>query len=208
MPDFYSFLKVASIGLVHLCFKNKIARRRVVRKIKTLSVGDQEQVEEMLKQIKDLKPLFYLKKGMKYLDDMDIDKYLKTYLNKRGIDVEEIEEAFKSFTSKKATKKIELIIDGFKEVDRITELKEQKLKKDIKDMIKLGEEVEKALEQYKQDLKKNVEKKLIERTDDINDMDIQKIKEEAIKEFLEKAKLTQPKSLKQGMTIGKRFVRK
>jgi hypothetical protein len=184
MVDFFSVLKVGTIGIVHVLFKNKIARRRIIKNIKKLDINCQENVEEMLTKIKELKPLFVLKTGMKYVESLDLDKQLDQYLTRRGIDISEITEAFSSFTTKTATKKMSVIVQSFGTVDRITELKEQKMKADIKTLKEGLDSVLKSIDTYKIDYKNHIEKKLIDNTDEINAIDVQKIKETAIKEFL------------------------
>ena len=85
----------------------------------------------------------------------------------------------------------------FDVVDKVSELKEQKLKKDIIELNKLANNISKALDEYKKDYRAEVEKQLIKKEGDINELEKEKIKEEGIKEFLAKAKTTQ--SLKTGV---------
>jgi len=201
--DIYSVLKLLSGGAVHILFKNKIARRRIVKVLKGLKLDSIEEVEKALASIKDLKPLFLLKKGLKYLDEKDVDKFLKNYLTKRGIDFDNIKEQFSEFSSKVGTKKINSVLGVFDEVERILVLKHQKLMKDIDDYEKLGKSVKAGVAEYKVDFRVAVEKQLLKREGEINDIEKEKIKQEAIQEYIAKVKAQAPKSLKQGIKIGK-----
>lgn len=208
--DIYSLLKLLSCGLVHILFKNKIARRRIIKVIRKL--GDsKEEVEEALEKISELKPLFLAKKAMKYLDEADVDKYLKNYLKKRGINLDNIKENFKEWSSKSAVKKIQSVLSSLDETDRISELKEQKLKKDMEDLLELTGRIASALDEYKKDIRRNVEKKLIEKEGEINELEKEKIKEEGVREFVNKMKGQQAQavSLKQGVSLGnKRIIKR
>ena len=200
--DIYSLLKLLSGGLVHILFKNKIARRRIVKVLK--KVGDnQEELEEFISKVAELKPLFKAKKAIKYLDDKDIDKYLKNYLKKRGVDIDVVQEKLENLLTKKGKNKLKNVLGIFDEIDRVDELKNQQLLKEVEDLGQLANKLKRSIEEYKKDLRVKTEKALNEKKADIEELDVEKIKEEAIREFIEKQRQLNP-NLKQGVRLGGR----
>ena len=202
MLDRYTVFSLITIGLAKILFREKIERRRLVKQIKSIDINKQEDVEQALEMVAALKHLFLAKKELKYVDKNDSDKILKNYLLKRGIDLEEIEEAFKSFSVKIGSKKIEVVLEQLKDVDKITYLKQDKLKADLKNINALTENVLKSIEELKQDIINNVQKTLVMNQDVINEIEKEKIKEQAVREFLNKMKKQNP-TLKKGVSIGK-----
>lgn len=211
MVDFYSFLKVGSFGLVHLLFKNKIARKRLIKQINKIDLSSIENIEKILTLIDKLIPLFKKKKNVKYIEKMgglDLDKSLFVYLKNRGINKEKIIEEYKNLKSKMGSNKLEQLMKVIDETDNITVLKQQMTKKTltglrdyVDNMITL---IEKDMEEYQTDLKTNIRKKLEEKTDVINEADKLKIEQEAIQNFSSFIKIkpeNKPKTVEQKKPI-------
>tara|TARA_R110000803_G_scaffold205151_3_gene271636 strand:- start:457 stop:1077 length:621 start_codon:yes stop_codon:yes gene_type:complete len=202
MLDRYTLFSLLSIGLAKILFKEKIDRRRIVKQLQAIDVNKQEQVESALELVSVLKHLFLKKKELKYIDKDDTDKILKNYLLKRNIDLEEIEEAFKSFSVKIGSKKIDVVLQELKKIDNITYLKQDKLKQDLKNINALTENVLKTIDELKNDITRNVEKTLVMNQGVINEIEKDKIREQAVRDFLNKMKKQNP-TLKKGISIGK-----
>lgn len=202
MLDRYSLFSLLTIGLVKLLFREKIERRRLINKIKAIDINKQEDVENALEMIAALKHLFLNKKELKYVDKNDADKILKNYLSKRGIDLDEIEEAFKAFSVKVGSKKIEVVLKELEKIDHITYLKQDKLKQDLKNINALSENILKSMDELKEDIKANVQKTLVMNEGIINEIEKEKIREAAVRDFLNKMKKQNP-TLKKGVSVGK-----
>ena len=78
----------------------------------------------------------------------------------------------------------------------------KQLKQDLKNINALTENVLKTIDELKNDITRNVEKTLVMNQGVINEIEKDKIREQAVRDFLNKMKKQNP-TLKKGISIGK-----